>query len=414
MKKILIKIIILLLAFQNANAQQLKRWTLSSQGKQKVSAPFRISWTVGGCPGCGTLQSPDGKLFLRQGFQQPPALFDNPANCSVTAAFNITPTASQTCGIRYDFEYNGSQVQGVIYTWDFGDGASPRTSNQANPVSISYSTSGLKIVSLTVKQGACSESISKSVTINPNQVGFSGNLGIANVKCFGDKSGSVSVTTTGGSGVKTYRWSNGNTASTISGLAVGRYQVTVMDANGCSINFDTAVTQPLSKMAFQVAIINESCKNYNDGMISLEASGGTAPYRYERSADSLKVGLVSLSAGIYPVTIKDAQGCKIDTSFEIKLRCKEPKNDKIFDTFSPNGDNVNETWVVKDIEKYPKNETILFNRWGQIVYNKAPYSNEWNGVTNDGKDLPAAAYYYVIRLNDDKGTVWTGSITLVR
>ena len=69
---------------------------------------------------------------------------------------------------------------------------------------------------------------------------------------------------------------------------------------------------------------------------------------------------------------------------------------------------------MKDIEKYPKNEVVLFNRWGQIVYNKAPYNNEWNGVTNDGKDLPAAAYYYVIRLNDDRGTILTGSITLVR
>ena len=96
------------------------------------------------------------------------------------------------------------------------------------------------------------------------------------------------------------------------------------------------------------------------------------------------------------------------------MRCKDNKSNKIFDTFTPNGDNLNETWVVKDIEKYPKNELIIYNRWGQIVYNKSPYMNEWAGTTNNNKELPTAAYYYVIRLNDEKGTVLNGSITLIR
>lgn len=121
-----------------------------------------------------------------------------------------------------------------------------------------------------------------------------------------------------------------------------------------------------------------------------------------------------MTAGKYPIRLSDSNSCKIDTIFEVKVRCKDNNSNNIFDTFTPNGDNLNETWVVKDIDKYPKNELIIYNRWGQIVYNKSPYMNEWAGTTNSNKELPTAAYYYVIRLNDEKGTVLSGSITLIR
>ena len=414
--KILIKIIIICFTFHsNSFAQQIKRWTLSSVGSQKVATPFRVSWTAGGCPGCGTLLSSDGKTYIRQGFQQPPNLFDNPSNCLVTAPFDISSTPSQSCGLRFDYEYTGSQTQGVTYEWDFGEGANPRTSKQANVLGVTYTTPGTKFISLTVKQGACTEASAKTVTVNANQIGFGGSATVSNINCNGAKTGAINVTTFGGTGIKTFRWSNGSNTPSLSNVVAGRYQVTITDGNSCSFNLDTVISQPAKPLSVSAAIVNETCKGYDDGFITLTTTGGTQPYRYIWSNNLDRVSLTNLPEGKYSVSISDSNSCKIDTVFEVKVRCKNnDNNNNIFDTFTPNGDNMNDSWVVKDIEKYPENELVIYNRWGQIVYNKTPYTNEWIGTTNDNKELPSAAYYYVIRLNNDKGTVLTGSITLVR
>lgn len=414
--KVLLNILIICCAFQsNTMAQQIKRWTLSSVGSQKVAAPFRVSWTAGSCPGCNTLTASDNQSFVRQGFQQPPNLHDNPNNCLLTSTFDIASTPSQACGLRFDFEYSGGQTQGVTYEWDLGEGANPRLSNQANVIGVSYTSPGSKIVTLTVKQGACTQSSAKVVTINANQIGFGGTATVTNVNCNGDKTGNIAVTTFGGSGIKTFSWSNGSTGTMLSDVAAGKYKVTVSDANGCSFTLDTTITQPSTPLSISAAVVNETCKGYNDGFITLSTKGGTEPYKYVWSNNLDRVSLTNLTEGKYPVTVTDSKGCKVDSIFEVKVRCKDnTANNGIFDTFSPNGDNINDTWVVKDIEKYPNNQVVIFNRWGQVVYDKAPYTNDWNGNTNDEKELPAAAYYYVIRLNDDKATVLTGSITIVR
>lgn len=414
MKKLIQSIIIVCLSLPNVEAQQLKRWTLASQGSQKVVTPYRASWTAAGCPTCGTLQASDNKSILRQGFQQAPDLYNNPPGCLVTARFNVSQLHSNICGTKLDFEYDGTATQGVTYEWDLGEGAVPKISKDANPLGVYYITPGTKIIVLTVKQGECTKSSAKIVTINQNQVGFGGSLSITNVLCKNAATGAINLTTFGGSGVKSFKWSNGATTPNLNSLTKGAYRVTVTDGNSCSFSLDADIEEPASTMSFEETIINETCKDYNDGSILLRASGGTPPYKYTWSNNLERNTISDLTAGKYKVRISDSNSCFIDTIFEIKVRCRDNKSNKIFDTFTPNGDNLNETWIVKDIEKYPKNELIIYNRWGQVVYNKSPYMNEWVGTTNNNKELPTAAYYYVLKLNDDKGTIWTGSVTLIR
>jgi gliding motility-associated-like protein len=74
--------------------------------------------------------------------------------------------------------------------------------------------------------------------------------------------------------------------------------------------------------------------------------------------------------------------------------------------FSPNADNVGDTFIIENIDMYPKNELIIFNRWGNIVYNAAPYTNSeaWDGTTESngvvvGSKVPEGTYFYVL----DKG-----------
>jgi gliding motility-associated-like protein len=74
----------------------------------------------------------------------------------------------------------------------------------------------------------------------------------------------------------------------------------------------------------------------------------------------------------------------------------------IFNGISPNGDSDNDVWHLSGIEAFSKNEVRIFNRWGNLVFEASPYSNNspWDGTWN-GKDLPDGLYYYLIDLGDN-------------
>ncbi len=69
-----------------------------------------------------------------------------------------------------------------------------------------------------------------------------------------------------------------------------------------------------------------------------------------------------------------------------------------FNAISPNGDNVNDTWGILGIQKFPRAEVNVYDRWGQNVFRSIGYATPWDG-TNRGKKLPTGSYYYVIELN---------------
>jgi gliding motility-associated-like protein len=70
---------------------------------------------------------------------------------------------------------------------------------------------------------------------------------------------------------------------------------------------------------------------------------------------------------------------------------------------TPNGDNVNDTWYIENIERYPEAVIRVFNRWGgEVFYHRGNYKNDWNGTyKNNLETLPEAPYYYRIDLDND-------------
>ncbi len=86
----------------------------------------------------------------------------------------------------------------------------------------------------------------------------------------------------------------------------------------------------------------------------------------------------------------NSYGCDTAT-VQVFVRCQ----DLIFYTgFSPNGDGINETFVIIGLEQYPDNRLRVFNRWGEQVYYKVDYKNDWDG-TWEGEGLPDGTYFYV-------------------
>lgn len=80
-------------------------------------------------------------------------------------------------------------------------------------------------------------------------------------------------------------------------------------------------------------------------------------------------------------------------------------------TFSPNQDQVNDSWIIEGIEKYPDNLVSIYTRWGQRVFQTTAYSSIKNW---DGEEHLEGVYYYVIELNDGSGIELKGTLTLLR
>lgn len=84
-------------------------------------------------------------------------------------------------------------------------------------------------------------------------------------------------------------------------------------------------------------------------------------------------------------------------------------------TFSPNEDEINDTWVISGIELYPDCYVRIYDRWGQEVFQSTGYSIEksWDGNARSGK-MSEGVYFYVVDLRDDDKQQFKGSITLIR
>jgi gliding motility-associated-like protein/uncharacterized repeat protein (TIGR01451 family) len=78
----------------------------------------------------------------------------------------------------------------------------------------------------------------------------------------------------------------------------------------------------------------------------------------------------------------------------------------IFNEFSPNGDGINDTLIINCIDSFPNNTLEVYNRWGNMVYKKRGYSNDWTGISNGratvnkSEELPVGTYYYILDFGD--------------
>ena len=72
--------------------------------------------------------------------------------------------------------------------------------------------------------------------------------------------------------------------------------------------------------------------------------------------------------------------------------------------FSPNGDAIADTWVIENLQNYPNHMVVVYNRWGNKVFEAQDYRNNWEGTsqTSSSRKLPVGPYLYVIQFNDSE------------
>jgi len=87
---------------------------------------------------------------------------------------------------------------------------------------------------------------------------------------------------------------------------------------------------------------------------------------------------------------------------------------EIFNAVSPNGDGINDTFFITNIQARPNNRLQIFNRWGNLVFDRKGYQNDWDG-TWKGQNLPDGTYFYVLEINENgRNQVHRGYLELHR
>ena len=188
------------------------------------------------------------------------------------------------------------------YSW-----SNSQTTSAANNLS-----AGIYNVTVTNVYGCHSTA---AVTIG-QPYALTANATFTNVGCSGGSNGTATATASGGTGPYTYLWLPGGfTASSISGLSINSYTVTVTDSKGCTISSVANITQPpaLSITAVTVPAI---CSQAN-GSASVTGSGGFAPYTWSWSGGQTGSNINGLAAGTYTVTIHDLNLCSFSIPVSI-------------------------------------------------------------------------------------------------
>ncbi|WP_164891212.1 gliding motility-associated C-terminal domain-containing protein [Botryobacter ruber] len=110
----------------------------------------------------------------------------------------------------------------------------------------------------------------------------------------------------------------------------------------------------------------------------------------------------------YTVTVTTKEGCVFTDEVTITVLPQI----EIANAITLNGDGINDTWYIGNIQHYPNCRVQIFNRWGALVFESKGYQTPWNG-TNQGQPLPMSAYYYIIDLGVAEEPL-AGSITLIK
>ncbi len=194
----------------------------------------------------------------------------------------------------------------------------------------------------------------------------------------------------------------------------GDYIVTAINATGCE-------TSDTVSIEIYEGVYAES---YGDTAIFINESTiigilGEENYTYEwnpttglNCSNCPEMVAAPLETTIYEIIVTNEFGC-LDT-FDILVQVNDRTDEDLVvpNTITPNGDGYNDTWEIPWLVRFPDNQVVILNRWGDEVYSAKPYENDFDG-RYEGRDLPAGTYYFILLLGEDFSP-FKGPLTIIR
>ena len=237
--------------------------------------------------------------------------------CVFTSSYTISePGPLVLSAVITDASCNGSATGSITvtpaggnggpYTYIWSDGQSTATAQGLAAGTYNVTVTG---------SGSCVAMASYVITQSA-LIGMTANVN--NVSCAGGSNGNATAMPTGGTPPYSYLWSNGQQTQTANGLIAGAYTVQITDAKGCVKIGNVTITEPDS-LTCTSTIANIPCNGQTTGSISVNVSGGTAPYTYVWNTTPAQTTATAsnLTAGNYTVTITDSKGCVLIKSFTL-------------------------------------------------------------------------------------------------
>ncbi|MCB0769214.1 MAG: SprB repeat-containing protein, partial [Flavobacteriales bacterium] len=158
-------------------------------------------------------------------------------------------------------------------------------------------------------------SVTRTATITQPAAGLSAHLDAhIDVLCFGNSTGSATVSVSGGTAPYSYSWNTTpvQTTAMATNLAAGSRTCTITDASGCSTTLDVTITQPAAALNATLGTrTNVLCFGNSTGSATIDVSGGSAPYTYAWNTTPVQnsATAIGLPAGTWTCTVTDANGC---------------------------------------------------------------------------------------------------------
>lgn len=233
---------------------------------------------------------------------------------TVTDANNCTATATASITQPTDLVVNATSTNVLCFGETSGTGTASANGG-VQPYSFAWSSgditpiapalpAGTHTVTITDNNG-CQETTVIFVT-QPPLLTATATAGQAS--CSGGSDGSATVTPSGGASGYTYLWSSGHLTATATGLQAQVYFVTVTDANGCTVTQSVDVSAP-TLLSVSVVQNDASCYGGANGTAIATPSGGSGGYTFLWTGGQSTASAQNLTAGVYTVTVTDANGC---------------------------------------------------------------------------------------------------------
>jgi gliding motility-associated-like protein len=217
------------------------------------------------------------------------------------------------------------------------------------------------------------------------------------------------------SGATTYDWENGaSTTSTYELQPTSSSSVVVKgESNGCEAEkiIELFYDDPINISAGDD---QEICPNF---VASLNAMGGNTFVWNGPNVENMTSQSIDVTpefSDYYHVTVS-TDYCEYKDSVFVDIKIDPSCGIENSNTISPNGDGVNDEWVIDGIAAFPQNSVLIYNRWGDIVFEAQNYDNvnvKWVGEQLNGDDAISGTYFYQINLTD--GPSYSGWIELMR
>lgn len=365
----------------------------------------------------------------------------NSATDLFAGVYNIEITDANSCSTTYSVTINEPAAIGLIANSTnincYGDNSGTITagvSGGISPFNYDLFESGVFIQNsgtgqfTTLSAGVYSvvvadaNSCLDSATLLINEPALlSASSSFTNASCFGVKDGQITVVASGGTPSYVYTISSGiqNTSGIFSELSAGAYSITIADLNNCETTVSVSVEQP---DAVSVNIIPDSVTINAGEAITLEVItnlNGSVTYLWQPASDlscndCSNPEFTGATTTQYTVTSVNELGCSGSDNIIITV----VPNYTIYipNAFTPNGDGNNDTWkIFGNIGGLEELEVMIFNRWGEKIFEGNLLNYEWDG-TYMGKPLNPGVYVWHVNTKflDGYTKNFKGSLTLMK